>query len=179
VPDHISTTCCLKKGNTMRRTSRSSQRIIGLSLLGGIALLAVVAIVLFSRTSNTAAVANPTPVTHFVTVSTDQPVAPEAIRTLVVAPAGQTLPQLSGVGGVLMANLVRGQLTAEATQATVQTDENCAPDQQGISHCLNQLTIGTRAITIQHHHTMSTTPCLTPGETVQLLTLAQYQRKNG
>ena len=163
----------------MRRTSRSSQRTVGFTLLAGIALLAAVAIVLFIRSSNTAAVASSTPVAHFVTVGTDQPAAPGTIRTLVVAPAGQALPQLSGVGGVLMANLVRGQLPAEATQATVQTDENCAPDQQGISHCLNQLTIGTLAITVQHHHAMSTTPCLSPGETVQLLTLAQYQREKG
>ena len=163
----------------MRRTSRFSQRIFGFSLLGGIALLAAVAIVLFTSMSNTAFVASPTPVAHFVDVGTVQPTAPGATRILVVAPAGQRLPQLSSVGGVLMANLVRGQLPAEATQATVQTDENCAPDQQGISHCLNQLTIGALAITVQHHHAMSTTPCLTPGETVQLLTLAQYQRKDG
>jgi hypothetical protein len=163
----------------MRRTSRSAQRTVGFTLLAGIALLVTVVSVLFTRTSSTAAVASPTPVAHFVDVSTAQPAAPEAIRILVVAPAGQTLPQLSGGGGVLMANLVRGQLPAEATQATVQTDENCAPDQQGISHCLNQLTVGTLAMTVQHHHAMSTTPCLSPGETVKLLTLAQYQRENG
>ncbi len=163
----------------MSRTSRSSQRPVGLSFLAGIALLAIVVAVVFARTSNTASVASPTPVAHFVDIGTEQAAATDTIRTLVVAPTGQKLPQPSGINGVLMASLVSGQLPAEATQATVQTDTNCTPDPQGVSHCLNQLTIGTLEVTIQHHHAMSTTPCLTPSETVHLLTLAQYQRENG
>jgi hypothetical protein len=30
-------------------------------------------------------------------------------------------------------------------------------------------------ITVQHHHAMASVPCLSPGETVTLMTLADYQ----
>jgi hypothetical protein len=50
----------------------------------------------------------------------------------------------------------------------VQSDANCQPDQDGVSHCLNQLAIGDTTVLVRHHHKMSETPCLTPGETVNL-----------
>ncbi|WP_165360884.1 hypothetical protein [Candidatus Chloroploca sp. Khr17] len=52
-------------------------------------------------------------------------------------------------------------------------DRNGEPDQDGISHCLNDLQIGNMIVTVQHHHDMRTVPCLTPGETVRLMTLVQ------
>ena len=82
---------------------------------------------------------------------------------------------MSGESGPLIATLVRGQYPDGATQATVRTDENCAPDNQGVSHFLNELDLGGTTIVVQHHHKMSLTPCLTPGETVKLMTVGQYQ----
>jgi hypothetical protein len=89
-------------------------------------------------------------------------------RTVVVAQAG-TMPTISGSDGRLLMTLLEGKLPAGATQAVVRTDTNCAPDAQGVSHCRNQLDIGGSLVTVQHHHKMSTTPCLTPGETVVLM----------
>jgi hypothetical protein len=31
---------------------------------------------------------------------------------------------------------------------------------------------------VQHHHKMSLTPCLTPGETVNVMTIAEYQAQS-
>jgi hypothetical protein len=58
----------------------------------------------------------------------------------------------------------------------VRSDSNCQPDQQGVSHCLNQLEIGSTTVMVRHHHKMSEVPCLTPGETVNILSLAQYKQ---
>jgi hypothetical protein len=88
------------------------------------------------------------------------------LRTIVVAAPAERLAPKSGN---LLANLVVGELPGGATQATVVTDSNCAPDANGISHCLNDLKIGAAHITVQHHHDMSKVPCLTPGEKVNLL----------
>ena len=99
-------------------------------------------------------------------------------RSLVVARLGETIPGISGETGPLVTTLVRGQYPDGASQATVRTDENCAPDAQGVSHCLNELDLGGATIVVQHHHKMSLTPCLTPGETVKVMTIAEYRAKS-
>jgi hypothetical protein len=76
-----------------------------------------------------------------------------------------------------MANLREGHMPVGATSATVLSDSNCAPDTNGISHCLNQLKIGGTVVTVQHHHAMAKVPCLAPGETIQLMTLDQYRQQ--
>ena len=99
-------------------------------------------------------------------------------RTVVIARLGETTPGISGETGPLMTTLVRGTYLESATEATVRTDENCAPDQDGISHCLNELDFGETQIVVQHHHAMAKTPCLTPGETVNVLTVAQFSAQS-
>lgn len=64
------------------------------------------------------------------------------------------LPGTSNESGYLMANLSAGQLPTSATTATVLSDANCAPNANGVSHCLNDLQIGNIVITVQHHHKM-------------------------
>jgi hypothetical protein len=98
-----------------------------------------------------------------------------ALRTVVIAGPGEPLPFMSETGSVLMASLERGQLPIGAASATVLTDANCQPDQEGVSHCLNELDVGTAKVLVRHHHKMSQVPCLTPGEQVNILTLKQYQ----
>jgi hypothetical protein len=68
-----------------------------------------------------------------------------------------------------LVELVSGVPPAAAAAATVLTDEQCAPDGYGISHCLNALRLsdGSR-IVVRHSHNMSRYPCLTPGETVRV-----------
>ena len=111
-------------------------------------------------------------VPHFVDVK-----APGEPRTLVIGGMNDALPGTSNEAGYLMANLQTGQIPAGATTATVRSDSNCAPDADGVSHCLNDLQIGSLIVTVQHHHQMSSVPCLSPGETVTLMTLAEYERQ--
>lgn len=74
---------------------------------------------------------------------------------------------LSRPGGPQRAFLARGRMPAATTQAIVLTDENCAPDRQGVSHCTNRLRLGSGAILhVIHNHRMGEVPCLSPGERV-------------
>lgn len=109
-------------------------------------------------------------VPHFVDVK-----APGEPRTVVVGGMTDMLPGTSNEAGYLMANLRAGQIPEGLTSAKVLTDTNCEPDADGVSHCLNDLQIGNVIVTVQHHHAMAEVPCLSPGETVTLMTLAHYQ----
>jgi hypothetical protein len=129
---------------------------------GVVVLVVVLAGVWWSSSVSTAPAAP-----HFVSLGETDKQATAGQRTVVIAQAG-TRPTVSGRDGRLMTTLLEGKMPAGATQAVVRTDTNCAPDAQGVSHCQNQLDIGGTLVTVQHHHKMSTTPCLTPGETVTL-----------
>jgi hypothetical protein len=79
------------------------------------------------------------------------------------------MPAPSGFDG-LHAKLVSGAMPAAAATATVLTDEECQPDAQGISHCLNRLRLadGTE-LEVRHPHDMAKVACLAPGEHVRLV----------
>jgi hypothetical protein len=115
---------------------------------------------------------------HFVDVTQQDHHGATSGRSLVVARLGESVPGISGERGPLMTTLVRGQYPDGATQATVRTDENCTPDNDGVSHCLNELDLGGTTIVVQHHHKMSLTPCLTPGETVELMSVGQFKAQS-
>lgn len=69
----------------------------------------------------------------------------------------------------LNAGLEKGTLPHKPVVATVLTDENCAPDAQGISHCRNVVRLpGGDKIVLRHPHAMMEVPCLEPGEKVLL-----------
>lgn len=157
------------KKNTHHRHPIS---LLPLLLIGSTVLVGVTFGLLFAVSGLLVAPATATPVPHFVDVT---PEARPAQRTLVVGGANEALPGLSENSGVLISSLIEGDLPADAALATVVTDTNCAPDEQGVSHCLNQLEFGTTQVLVQHHHKMSEVPCLTPGETVRVLSLAQYR----
>ena len=114
----------------------------------------------------------PAAVPHFLDLANQ---GDAGLRTLVIGASNDQLPGTSNAAGYLMANLRSGTLPANAATAVVRTDANCQPDQDGISHCLNELQIGTTILTVQHHHNMQQVPCLTPGETVKLMPLSVYQ----
>jgi hypothetical protein len=147
-------------------------------LLIGVAsatLVALVAAALFaSSTATRSEPAIPAVAEHFVDVPPGS--SNTALRTVVIAGPGERLPFQSETGGLLMANLERGQLPAEAARATVLTDANCQPDQDGVSHCLNELNLGSARVVVRHHHKMSEVPCLTPGEEVNIVTLEQFKK---
>ena len=161
----------------MSHPAQPTRRTGRLALLLSIAALAAVAIALTvaggpARSNERASAPPPEPARapHFVDVA-----APGAPRVLVIAPASETLPGTSNPAGLLMANMRAGSLPAGAASATVLTDSNCEPDADGISHCINDLNVGGTAVTVQHHHNMAQVPCLSPGETVTLMTLDAYR----
>lgn len=139
-----------------------------------VAVAVVLGLVLISRSISTPAPEQAATAPHFVDTTQADHHASGAGRTVVIARLGEAVPGISGATGPLMTTLVRGTYPEGVTQATVRTDENCAPDQDGVSHCLNELDFGTTTVVVQHHHAMAKTPCLTPGETVAVMTVAQY-----
>ena len=66
-----------------------------------------------------------------------------------------------------------GDIPADVTYLTVLTDEDCMPDADGVSHCLNRIEFetadGTQTAALRHHHKMAEEPCLTPGQTLELV----------
>jgi hypothetical protein len=158
----------------MWRTKNHTATGLGCRLLASIsvigALMAVLAVIAIQQRPDP-----PASTRHFVALSpmnqTDS-----TRRTVVIAPGGAELPNLSAADKLLMTSLVGGQLPSQAMQAIVQTDSNCQPDEHGVSHCLNELAIGSVTLMVRHHHKMSDVPCLTPGETVTILSLEQYKR---
>lgn len=161
---------------TVKSTHRSGGRIY---ILAGIVIALFIALgVALSATRATPQAARTPAAPHFVDTSESEHHAAGSGRTVVIAGLGETVPGISGETGPLMTNLVSGTLPDSATQATVRTDENCAPDQAGVSHCLNALDLGGEQVVVQHHHQMSLTPCLTPGEVVNIVTADAYQAQS-
>lgn len=136
-------------------------------LLVGSTLIGMLAITFAVVSMRTPAPPPATPVPHFVDPAQQNSAGDAALRTLYIGARSQQLP-LSGTGGLLLATLETGTLPTGAAQAVVQSDANCQPDEHGVSHCLNRLAIGDTTIVVRHHHKMSETPCLTPGEVVKL-----------
>ena len=82
-------------------------------------------------------------------------------------------PQVSRGHDPMLVQLESGTIPASVTHLTVLTDENCQPDADGVSHCLNRVKFmtveGTGEATLRHHHRMAEESCLTPGQTVELV----------
>ena len=92
---------------------------------------------------------------------------PAFTRTLAVYTDAEPAP--SARPGRMRALLTKGKLPAEVVEATVLTDEDCAADDEGVSHCRNRLRLPNgRTLTVRHPHRMRDVPCMTPGETVRL-----------
>lgn len=89
------------------------------------------------------------------------------VRTILVATDDSI--GISEPGRQLRAVLAEGTIPTAPTMATVMSDENCAPDAQGVSHCRNRLRMedGTE-MAVTHPHRMSEVPCLSPGEQVRV-----------
>ncbi len=101
--------------------------------------------------------------------SSVSPASWEGLRTLLVFRGTEPSPS---EGTALRAQLLDGRVPAGRTVAVVLTDEDCAPDGQGISHCANALRLPNgNTLTVRHPHSMAVVPCLTPGERV-LVSLA-------
>jgi hypothetical protein len=94
------------------------------------------------------------------TTSTAGPASPRLVRLT-------TTPGAVSDGKQTLAVLQGGRMPHGAARATVLTDENCAPDAQGYSHCLNDVRLADGSVLrLRHNHRMSMVPCLSPGEEV-------------
>ena len=142
-----------------------------------VALLVAAALVLGTTRTTPQEVAQAS-APHFADLSENDHHAVTGERTTVIARLGEQLPHISGEEGPLMTTLVRGQLPDTAITATVRTDENCAADAEGISHCLNELDFGSTTVVVQHHHAMAKTSCLTPGEVVRVMSVDEYHAQS-
>jgi hypothetical protein len=88
-------------------------------------------------------------------------------RTLVVSGGAEPAP--SRPGEPLHALRLKGSIPSRPLAATVLTDENCAPDAAGVSHCVNRLRLADgRTLVVRHPHRMMEVPCLEPGEHVMV-----------
>ena len=69
--------------------------------------------------------------------------------------------------------LESGVIPDDVSLLTVLTDEDCTPDEQGVSHCLNRVEYmtasGMQNAALRHHHKMAEEPCLTPGQTLEVV----------
>jgi hypothetical protein len=89
------------------------------------------------------------------------------LRTVLVFDREPKAPSPSATD--LHAGLEKGRLRDGTVEATVLTDEDCAPDRHGVSHCRNVVQlVGGRTLVLRHPHEMHRVPCLEPGETVLL-----------
>lgn len=89
------------------------------------------------------------------------------VRTVLVS--RDRMPAPSPAGETLHALRVSGPLPTGEALGTVLTDEDCAPDGRGVSHCLNEIELpGERLLRVRHPHRMTEVPCLSPGERVSV-----------
>lgn len=136
--------------------SNRTRAVPSIVVLAAIALLAVVLSSCGTKSSQQSRAASA------------QSKAESASRTVVVFKTGGE-PAPSEPGSDLQARLVSGHAPKRETVATVLTDEDCAADAHGISHCLNRIKLadGSR-IAVRHPHDMRKIPCLAPGEHVNI-----------
>jgi hypothetical protein len=82
-------------------------------------------------------------------------------------------PEISRNQDPVYVQLEEGTIPSDVTLLTVLTDENCLPDADGVSHCLNRIEFetadGVQQAALRHHHNMAEEPCLTPGQTLELV----------
>lgn len=129
------------------------------ALVGLVGLAVIVAAIVVVMSQGASPSTPATAVPHYQTTT---------LRTVVLTAGAE----VSRGQGVVLAQLVGGTIPAGADRLAVLTDENCAPDGDGVSHCLNRVRFsgpqGEGEATLQHHHRMAEEPCLAPGETVIL-----------
>lgn len=131
-------------------------------VLGILAIAALTLAVVFGMTADEPAANN-------AAVSTDVP----HYRTADIRIAITDGPVVSRNQDPVYVELDSGVIPDDVSILTVLTDENCTPDEQGISHCLNRVEYATASgvqnAALRHHHNMAEEPCLTPGQTLEIV----------
>lgn len=94
------------------------------------------------------------------------------LRTVVLLAAGEQAPALRGGDEAVQVEV--GSVPRGIRRATVLSDQDCAADAQGVSHCLNELQIGRAKLAVRHHHKMMEVPCFSPTEQLNVVDVATY-----
>jgi hypothetical protein len=90
-------------------------------------------------------------------------------KTRIVLVSSGREPAPSPPGPTLHVLDLKGSVPGGPVAATVLSDENCEPDAQGVSHCVNRLRLaGGGTLVVRHPHRMMEVPCLEPGEHVMV-----------
>ena len=144
-------------------------RRLGIKLAVALLVLSSVAILSmlpeFRNAQANTAKAPKGPRTVIVLGSTDKPMS-DAVR---IRQCRAGLQCQNGLGGIAVVVLKSGKGLTHPMKAVVETDTNCDPDANGISHCSNRLRLSDgQSIEVRHDHNMRTSPCLVPGETVDV-----------
>lgn len=129
-----------------------------ISLVTVVALVAAIAVAAVALRDSGGATRTSAANSHF-------PAADQARRTVYVYQGRE--PAASPPGSKLRALRVKGPMPTSAVIATVLSDENCEPDAQGVSHCINRLRLPNgKTLVVRHPHNMADVPCLAPREKV-------------
>lgn len=119
-----------------------------------------------SSSSKNATVANASGLRTVIVIAADKPIKTDLVRSRQCRP---WLACRNGKDGIDVVELKSGRIPTRAERAVVETDEDCAADFYGISHCTNRLRLADgQVIVVQHDHNMQIYPCLSPGETVEV-----------
>jgi len=141
-------------------------RILKLSLAAAVAAAVAVAAIVLTAGGSPVTPAASTPAAHAPGPDTSHQ-QPASVRSLAVTTEGEPAPSTHPQR--LRALLLNGRLPAGVVTATVLTDEDCAPDAQGVSHCRNKLRLPSgKTIEVRHPHRMHDVACMTPGESVRV-----------
>jgi hypothetical protein len=126
-----------------------------LAILAAIVVIAALGISRATAPSNSAA----TEIPHYATADLQVRITAEPVVSRNQIP--------------VLVQLESGDNPAGVDHLTVLTDENCAADADGVSHCLNRVTFetptGTGEAVLRHHHRMAEEPCLSPGQSLHLV----------
>ena len=133
---------------------------IGLILVGTIPLLP------YWLNASSKKIATVSELRTVIVIDASKPITSAEVRSRLCRP---WIICRNGKDNIDIVVLKNGQMPLRPTKAVVQTDEDCAPDLYGDSHCTNRLRLSNgQMIEVKHHHNIQIYPCLTPGETVEI-----------
>ena len=136
----------MKTRHNAKKTGRIDRRI-----LNGVTLLALVGIGIAA-----------------LTVDTEK-----AVSAQPAIPSGYALAswQENGAGGRYLLEVTDGQVPLAGTSVSgvVLSDGNCTPDDEGLSHCHNDIRLADGSmLSVIDNHNMGENRCLIPGEAVSV-----------
>lgn len=146
-------------------------RRLGAKLAAMLVILSVVSVVsilpeFLNAQANTADTKPASRIRTVIVLGPSEAPKADIVRLRQCRPGSQCL---NGKDRISVVVLKSGKIPSGAIRAVVETDTDCTPDANGISHCNNRLRFfDGQSLDVRHDHNMKIYPCLTPGETVEL-----------